>query len=398
MKSTKELLELNEKYGARNYLPLPVVLTDGKGAWVTDPEGNRYMDMLSAYSAMNFGHCHPKIIASLKKQADKITLTSRAFNNDQLGEFCRVLSRLTGKEMVLPMNTGSEAVETAIKAVRRWAYRNKNIPEDKAEIITCKGNFHGRTVTIVSFSSDQSYRDGFGPFTPGFRIIEYGSIDALKEAINPNTAGLLIEPIQGEGGIIIPPEGFLKDAYQLCRENKILFIADEIQTGFGRTGKLFACDWEKVIPDVYILGKALGGGIMPISAVTASEEILGVFEPGSHGSTFGGNPLACAVALTALEILEEEQLVKKSNELGNYMIEKLKKISNPEILEIRGKGLMIGIELKGKARPYCEKLMDNGILAKETHENIIRLAPPLVVSKEDLDWAIDIIGNIFNEN
>ena len=296
------------------------------------------------------------------------------------------------------MNTGAEAVETAIKAVRRWAYRNKNIPENQAEIITCQGNFHGRTTTIISFSSDEEYKKDFGPFTPGFKIIEYGNIEALKAAINKNTAGLLIEPIQGEGGIIIPPAGYLKEAYQLCRENNVVFMADEIQTGFGRTGKLFACDWEEVTPDVYILGKALGGGIMPISAVTASEEILGVFEPGSHGSTFGGNPLACAVALTALEVLKEEELVKNSSELGVYLTEQLKKIESPDIVEIRGLGLMVGIELKGKARPYCEKLMEKGILAKETHENIIRLAPPLMISKADLDWAIEIIKDIFNDN
>lgn len=398
MKSTKDLLALNEKYGAKNYLPLPVVLAEGKGAWVTDPEGNRYMDMLSAYSAMNFGHCHPKIVASLKKQAERITLTSRAFHNDQLGDFCQRLAELTGKDLVLPMNTGAEAVETAIKAVRRWAYRNKNIPANEAEIIVCADNFHGRTTTIISFSSDEAYRDGFGPFTPGFKIIEYGSIEALKKAITPNTAGLLIEPIQGEGGILIPKDGYLKEAYELCQENKIIFMADEIQTGFGRTGKLFACDWEDVVPDVYILGKALGGGVIPISCVTASKEILGVFEPGSHGSTFGGNPLACAVALTALDVLEEEDLVSKSRELGHYLVDRLKKINNPDITEVRGRGLMVGIELKGPARPYCEKLMEKGILAKETHENIIRLAPPLMISREELDWAIDLIEEVFAEN
>ncbi|MFU8795524.1 MAG: ornithine--oxo-acid transaminase, partial [Dethiobacteria bacterium] len=360
MQSTEEVLQLNEKFGARNYLPLPVVLSSGEGVWVTDPEGNRYMDMLSAYSAMNFGHCHPKIIDALKKQADKITLTSRAFHNDQLGEFCRRLAELTGKEMVLPMNTGAEAVETAIKAVRRWAYRVKNVPEDKAEIIACSGNFHGRTVTIVSFSSDEAYKSGFGPYTPGFRIIEYGSIDALKAAINKNTAALLIEPIQGEGGIIIPPAGYLNEAYKLCKENNIIFMADEIQTGFGRTGTMFACDRENVTPDLYILGKALGGGVLPISAVTASEEVLGVFEPGSHGSTFGGNPLACAVSLTALDVLEEEKLVENSEDLGIYFVKRLREIQHPVIAEIRGRGLMVGVELKEKARPYCEKLMKKG--------------------------------------
>jgi ornithine--oxo-acid transaminase len=398
MQSTQNMLQLNELYGARNYQPLPVVLSEGKGAWVTDPEGNRYLDMLSAYSAMNFGHCHPQIIAALKEQADKITLTSRAFHNDQLGEFCRRLSELTGKEKVLPMNTGAEAVETAIKAVRRWAYRYKNVPENQAEIIACNGNFHGRTVTIVSFSSEEAYKEGYGPFTPGFILIEYGSIEALKKAINKNTAAFIVEPIQGEGGIIIPPEGFLHEAYKLCKENNVLFAADEIQTGFGRTGKMFACDWESVKPDVYILGKALGGGVYPISAVTASEEILGVFEPGSHGSTFGGNPLACAVSLAALDLMEDGKIVESSDQLGRYFVDRLKNIDNPVISEVRGRGLMVGLELKEKARPYCEKLMKKGILAKETHDNVIRFAPPLVISREDLEWSLKMIEEIFAEN
>ncbi len=357
MSSTKEILDITEKYGARNYLPLPVVLSKGEGVWVEDPEGNRYMDMLSAYSAMNFGHRHPKIIQALKDQADQITLTSRAFHNDQLGQFTERLALLTGKEKVLPMNTGAEAVETALKAARRWAYEKRNIPSNQAEIITCTGNFHGRTITVVSFSSDQSYNKGYGPFTPGFKLIEYGNIDALKNAITPNTAGLLIEPIQGEGGIIIPPEGFLKEAYQVCRDQQILFMADEIQTGFGRTGKLFASDWEEVTPDIYILGKALGGGVLPISAITADDDIMAVFDPGSHGSTFGGNPLACAVAIAAMEVIEEEALVEKSLEQGNYFIEELKKIDDPHIIEVRGKGLLVGIELNVPARSYCEKLM-----------------------------------------
>ncbi len=395
MSSTKNILELTEKHSARNYMPLPVVLSHGQGVWVTDPEGNRYMDMLSAYSAMNFGHRHPRIIAALKKQADKMTVTSRAFHNDQLGEFCQKLSDMTGKEMVLPMNTGAEAVETAIKAVRRWAYRNKGIPADQAEIIVCKGNFHGRTITIVSFTSDTAYKSDFGPFTPGFKLIEYGNIEALREAITPNTAAFLVEPIQGEGGIIIPPKGYLKEAYTLCHDNNVIFMADEIQTGFGRTGKMFACDWEDVTPDIYILGKALGGGVIPISAVTADEEILGVFEPGSHGSTFGGNPLACAVSIEAMNVLVEEKLVEKSAKLGSYFVEQLKTINNPVITEVRGKGLMVGIELKGKARPYCEKLMELGVLAKETHENVIRLAPPLVISSEDLEKALTLIRAVF---
>jgi len=394
LSATEEILKVTEKYGARNYLPLPVVLSHGEGVWVSDPEGKRYMDMLSAYSAMNFGHRHPRIIQALKDQADRITVTSRAFHNDQLGEFCAVLAKLTEKEMVLPMNTGAEAVETAIKAVRRWAYREKGIAEGKAEIITCCGNFHGRTVTIVSFSSEEAYRSGFGPFTPGFKIIEYGNIKALQEAINENTAAFLVEPIQGEGGIIIPPQGYLKEAYQLCKDNNVIFMADEIQTGFGRTGKLFACDWEDVKPDVYILGKALGGGVLPISAVTADEKVLGVFEPGSHGSTFGGNPLACAVSIASMDLMEKEQLVNKSSELGNYFADQLRKINNPKIKEVRGRGLLVGIELTEKARPYCEKLMELGILAKETHENVIRFAPPLVISREELDWALERIRQV----
>ncbi len=398
MPATKDILAITEKYSARNYLPLPVVLSKGEGVWVEDPEGNRYMDMLSAYSAMNFGHCHPDIIKALKEQADKITLTSRAFHNDRLGDFCRVLSEMTGKDLVLPMNTGAEAVETAIKAVRRWAYRVKKVPADKAEIITCLGNFHGRTSTIISFSSDSDYNADYGPYMPGFKLVEYGNINALEEAIGPHTAGFMVEPIQGEGGIIIPPEGYLKEAYQLCRDNNVIFMADEIQTGFGRTGKLFACDWEDVTPDIYILGKALGGGIIPISAVTANENILGVFEPGSHGSTFGGNPLACAVAIEAMQVLKREKMIGNSLQLGTYFVEELRKIDNPVITEVRGKGLMVGVELKEKARPYCEKLMQLGVLAKETHDNVIRLAPPLIISREDLDWALDKLKQVFHHN
>ncbi len=395
MPTSGEIISVTEQYSARNYLPLPVVLSQGEGIWVEDPEGKRYMDMLSAYSAMNFGHCHPKIVESLREQAGRITLTSRAFHNDRLGTFCRMLAELTGKDKVLPMNTGAEAVETAIKAVRRWAYRVKKIPSNQAEIIACRGNFHGRTSTIVSFSSDLSYNADFGPFTPGFKLIEYGSIDALKEAIGPNTAGFLLEPIQGEGGIIIPPEGYLREAYELCRENNVLFMADEIQTGFGRAGKMFCCDWEGVKPDLYILGKALGGGVLPISAVTADESIMGVFDPGSHGSTFGGNPLACAVAIKALEVLEEERLVQNSSELGQYFTDELRKIENPVIAEVRGRGLMIGVELTEKARPYCERLMELGLLAKETHDNVIRLAPPLIITRADLDLALQKLKEVF---
>ncbi len=395
MPKTTEILEVTEKYGARNYLPLPVVLSKGNGVWVEDPEGNRYMDMLSAYSAMNLGHRHPKVISALKEQAELITLTSRAFHNDQLGPFCHKLSQFTGKEMVLPMNTGAEAVETAIKTVRRWAYREKKIENNKAEIIACNGNFHGRTVTIISFSSDQKYNEGFGPQTPGFKLIEYGNIEALKKAITPNTAAFLFEPIQGEGGINIPPAGFLKEAQNICKDNNVLFVADEIQTGFGRTGKMFACDWEDVTPDIYILGKALGGGVLPVSAVTADENILGVFEPGSHGSTFGGNPLACAVAIAALEVMEDERLPHKALKSGEYFVDKLLNIKSPLIKEIRARGLMVGVELHGEARPYCEHLMKLGVLAKETHENVIRFIPPLVITHDEIDWAMECINKVF---
>jgi ornithine--oxo-acid transaminase len=395
MSTTKTVIEQTERYGARNYHPLPIVISRAEGVWVEDPEGNRYMDMLSAYSALNQGHRHPKIIQALKDQADKVTLTSRAFYSDQLGLFYEKLAKLTGKEMILPMNTGAEAVETALKAIRRWAYDVKKVPDNQADIIVCEGNFHGRTVTITSFSSADEYRRGFGPFTPGFTIIPYGDIEALKKAITPNTAALVIEPIQGEAGIIIPPEGYLKAAEEVCRANNVLFVADEIQTGFGRTGKLFASEWEDVTPDMYIMGKALGGGVFPISAVAADKEILGVFEPGSHGSTFGGNPLGCAVAVAALDVIEEEGLVARSLELGGYFIERLKEIQHPAIREVRGRGLFIGVELTMSARPYCERLKELGLLCKETHETTIRFAPPLVISREELDWAMERIRKVF---
>jgi len=396
MSITKNIIEKTEQFGARNYHPLPIVISKAEGVWVEDPEGNKYLDMLSAYSALNQGHRHPKIIQALKDQADKVTLTSRAFHNDKLGVFYEKLSKMTGKNMILPMNTGAEAVETALKAVRRWAYEVKKVPVNQAEVIVCEGNFHGRTITVTSFSSAEEYKRGFGPFTPGFKIIPYGDIEALKKAITPNTAAFMCEPIQGEAGIIIPEPGFLKEAQAVCKENNVLFVADEIQTGFGRTGKLFACDWEDVKPDMYIMGKALGGGVFPISAVAADKEILQVFEPGSHGSTFGGNPLGCAVAIAALEVLEEEDLVNRSMELGNYLMEKLKEINNPIIKEIRGRGLFIGLELNEAARPYCEQLKELGLLCKETHETTIRFAPPLVISKEDLDWAIAKIRQVLH--
>ncbi|WP_033012507.1 ornithine--oxo-acid transaminase [Geobacillus kaustophilus] len=393
---SQQLIEQTERYGARNYHPLPIVISEAEGVWVKDPEGNRYMDMLSAYSAVNQGHRHPKIVEALKRQADRVTLTSRAFHNDQLGPWYEKVCQLTKKDMVLPMNTGAEAVETALKAARRWAYDVKGVPDNKAEIIVCEGNFHGRTLAAVSLSSEPAYKRGFGPLLPGVKIIPYGDIEALKAAITPNTAAFLVEPIQGEAGIRIPPQGFLKAAYDVCKENNVLFIADEIQTGLGRTGKLFACDWEDVVPDMYILGKALGGGVFPISCVVANRDILSVFEPGSHGSTFGGNPLACAVSIAALEVIEEERLAERSLELGEYFLAKLKQIENKDIKEIRGRGLFIGVELHGPARPYCEALKEQGLLCKETHETVIRFAPPLIITKEELDWAFERIANVLS--
>lgn len=395
MALSDQIIKQTELMGAHNYQPLPIVISQAEGVWVADPEGNRYMDMLSSYSALNHGHRHPKIIQALKDQADKVTLTSRAFHNDQLCRLYEKLEKLTGKNMFLPMNTGAEAVETAIKAVRRWAYQCKKIPANQAEIIVCKGNFHGRTVTITSFSSEEEYKSGFGPFTPGFTLIPYGDMEALQRAITPNTAAFLLEPIQGEAGIIIPPAGFLQEAYKVCKENNVLFVADEIQTGFGRTGKLFACSWENVVPNVYLLGKALGGGVFPISVVAANHDILGVFNPGSHGSTFGGNPLACAVAVAGLEVLEDEQLVEKSLTMGRYFLDKLKQLQSPVIKEVRGKGLFIGLELNVPARPYCEKLKDQGLLCKETHTMIIRFAPPLTITQAELDWAYERVRQCF---
>ncbi|QHS21650.1 ornithine--oxo-acid transaminase [Virgibacillus sp. MSP4-1] len=392
--TSTNVIEQTEKYGAPNYSPLPIVTAKAEGIWVEDPEGNRYLDMLSAYSAVNQGHRHPKIIQALKDQADRVTLTSRAFHNDQLGPWLEKVCKLTNKDMALPMNTGAEAVETAIKAVRRWGYDVKGIKEDQAEIIACEGNFHGRTMTAVSLSSEAEYQRGFGPVLPGIKVVPYGDIDALKEAITENTAGFLIEPIQGEAGIVVPPEGFLKEAYDLCKEENVLFVADEIQAGLGRTGKMFACDWEDVEPDVYILGKALGGGVFPISSVLANEDILGVFKPGSHGSTFGGNPLACAVSVASLEVIEEEKLDERSHELGKHLKQELESIDNPVIKEIRGKGLFIGVELHEPARKYCEELKEKGLLCKETHGNVIRFAPPLTIDKKNLDWAIEKVKEV----
>ncbi|KMY55141.1 ornithine--oxo-acid aminotransferase [Bacillus sp. FJAT-27231] len=393
---SQEIIKQTEKYGAHNYHPLPIVVSEAEGVWVKDPEGNKYMDMLSAYSAVNQGHRHPKIIQALKDQADRVTLTSRAFHNDQLGPWYEKVAKLTNKDMVLPMNTGAEAVETALKAARRWGYDVKGISDNQAEIIACEGNFHGRTMGAVSLSSDEEYKRGFGPMLPGVKLVPYGDLDALKAAITPNTAAFIIEPIQGEAGINIPPAGYMKAAYELCKENNVMFIADEIQAGLARSGKMFACEWEDLEPDMYILGKALGGGVFPISCVAANKDILGVFNPGSHGSTFGGNPMACAVSIAALEVLEDEKLADRSLELGEYFVGKLKEIDNPMIQDVRGRGLFIGVELNEPARKYCEALKEEGLLCKETHDTVIRFAPPLVISKEELDWAIERIQKVLS--
>jgi ornithine--oxo-acid transaminase len=387
---------MEEQYGAHNYHPLDVVIERGEGVWVYDVEGRKYLDCLAAYSAVNQGHCHPRIMQAVVEQAKRVTLTSRAFRNDQLPLLYKLLHDMTGYGMSLPMNSGAEAVETAVKAARKWGYTVKGIPRDKAEIIVCADNFHGRTTTIISFSTDEQYRDGFGPLTPGFVVIPYGDAAALQAAITPNTAAFLVEPIQGEAGIIIPPAGFLKKAEALCRANNVLFVCDEIQAGLGRTGKLFAHQWEDVRPDMVIIAKALSGGYYPISAVLADKEVLGVFKPGDHGSTFGGNPLACAVARAALQVLVDEKLVERSAELGQYFLAKLHAISSPVVKEIRGRGLWIGVELTVAARPYCERLMQEGMLCKETHDYVIRLAPPLVITREEIDWAVDKLTNVLS--
>ncbi len=396
---SQRLIDLAETWSAHNYHPLPVVLTRGEGVWVYDPEGNRYMDMLSAYSALNHGHRHPRIIQALKDQADRITLTSRAFHNDLFGPLCERLCRLAGKEMTLLMNSGAEAVETAIKTARKWGYRVKKVPRDQAEIIVCENNFHGRTTTIVGFSSEEQYREDFGPFTPGFRLISYDDLQALERAITPNTVGFLVEPIQGEAGILMPRDGYLKRAAEICRKNRVLLIADEIQTGFGRTGKLFCCEHDGTVPDLVVVGKALGGGVLPVSAVIGGRDTLGLFRPGDHGSTFGGNTLSCAVAMAALDVLVEERLVERSAEMGAYFMKRLREIRTDRVKEIRGRGLLIGVEIKeehGTARPYCEKLMELGILAKETHHQVIRFAPPLVMTREEADWALERIAGVLS--
>lgn len=397
IKNRDYFIALEEQYGAKNYHPLDVVLTKGEGVWVYDVEGKRYLDCLSAYSALNQGHNHPAIRRAMIDQLDNITLTSRAFRNDQLGLLYKKLSDMTGYEMSLPMNSGAEAVETAIKVARKWAYLTKGIPKNQAEIIVAEGNFHGRTISVISFSSTEQYKNDFGPFTPGFIMVPYGDSEAIKNAITDNTAAIFLEPIQGENGIIIPPKGYLKQVSELCSQHNILFMADEIQTGLGRTGKLFACQHENVRPDIMIIGKALSGGFYPVSATLADEPVMGLIKPGDHGSTFGGNPLGAAVAVKALEVLEEENLIENSRKMGQYLMDHLEEIPKKNILEVRGKGLLIGVELKnelGGARKYAEALQERGILVKETHEHILRFAPPLVIDKATIDWMVPIVRDV----
>jgi ornithine--oxo-acid transaminase len=396
-RSTQDYIALEDRYNARNYGPLDVVITRGEGVWVWDVDGRKYLDCLSAYSALNQGHCHPRIVRAMLEQAPRLALTSRAFRNDQLPLLAQELCELTGYDKMLPMNSGAEAVETALKAARRWGYRVKGVPDDQAEIIACTGNFHGRTITIVTCSSDEQYRDDYGPFTPGFKLIPYGDAGALERAITPNTVAFLFEPVQGEGGVVVPPEGYLRRAREVCTRHNVLMLADEIQTGLGRTGKLLACEHEGVRPDAVMLGKALSGGMYPVSAVVASQEVLGVFEPGDHGSTFGGNPLACVVAREALKVIVDEHLCERAAEMGEYLIARLREIESPHVAFYRGKGLFVGIVLKpeaGGARRFCQALMERGVLAKDTHGTVIRLAPPLVITQEDLDWALEQIEEV----
>ena len=398
---TEDYLWLENEYGARNYNPLDVVLTRGRGVWVWDVEGKRYLDCLSAYSAVNQGHCHPKILETLIEQAERLTLVSRAFRNDQLGFFYKEVCELTNSHMVLPMNSGAEAVESAIKAVRKWGYKVKGIPENQAEIIACENNFHGRTITIVGFSTEPQYRNGYGPFTPGFKIIPFDDANALEEAITPHTVAFLVEPIQGEAGVIVPRSGYLKSVREICNRNNVVLILDEIQTGLGRTGKFLAEEHDGIQSDLTLIGKALSGGFIPISAVLSNKEVLGVFHPGDHGSTFGGNPLACAVARTALRVIKEEKMLENAAIMGSYVMERLLEIESPYIREIRGRGLMIGVELypeAGGARRFCEKLKDRGILCKETHQNVIRFAPPLIIKMEEIDWALERIDTVLTKH
>lgn len=392
--SSKEYIEMEERYGAHNYHPLDIVIDRAEGCWVYDVEGKKFLDCLSSYSAVNQGHCHPSILKTLQEQAAKVTLTSRAFRNNQLPLLYKDLSEISGVERALPMNSGAEAVETALKMARKWGYDVKGIPQDKAEIIVFENNFHGRTVTIVSFSTEALYKEGFGPFTPGFKVVPYDDIEAIKKAITPNTCAVMMEPIQAEAGILIPKEGYLKAVADLCKQNNVLLMMDEIQTGLGRTGKMFAFEHEGIKPDVIIIGKALSGGFYPVSAVLANSAVMDVFTPGSHGSTYGGNPLACAVARTALQVLKDENLVERSATLGRKFVNDLKNINSPRIVEVRGRGLLIGIELNTKARPFCEALKEEGVLCKETHDYVIRIAPPLVVSEDDLAWAFERIKKV----
>ena len=389
------MLALEDRWGAHNYHPLPVVVAHAQGPWVFDIEGRRYLDCLSAYSAVNQGHCHPRILKALREQAERVTLTSRAYRNDQLPLFCQELAELCGMDTVLPMNTGAEAVETAIKAARRWGYMRKGIAPGRAEIVVCENNFHGRTTTIVGFSSDPGSREGFGPFTPGFRLVPFGDVAALEAAITPDTCAFMVEPIQCEAGILMPPEGYLAEVAAICKQRDVLLIVDEIQTALGRTGKLFACDHEGVKPDAYLLGKALSGGFYPVSAVVSRRSVLEVFDPGSHGSTYGGNPLGCAVAREALRVMLDEDLIGRSAELGKWFLRELALVSHPDIVEVRGIGLLAGIELRGPARPYCERLQQLGMLCKETHDSVIRIAPPLVVERDDLEWALEQVRTVF---
>jgi len=399
---TQYFINLENRYGAQNYKPLDVVLNRGEGIWVWDVEGKRYLDFLSSYSAVNQGHCHPKIMKTMIEQAQKLCLTSRAFRNDQLGLFYEDICNVTNSHMVLPMNSGAEAVETVIKAVRKWGYTLKGVPQNQAEIIVCENNFHGRTIAIIGFSSESQYREGFGPFPPGFKIIPFGEARALEEAITPNTVAFLVEPIQGEAGVIVPPSGYLREVKSICKQNDVVLILDEIQTGLGRTGKLLAEEHDDIEADVTLIGKALSGGFYPISAILSNTEVLGVFMPGEHGSTFGGNPLACAVARTAIKVLIEEKMIENASKLGDYFLTQLRGIKSPYIKEVRGKGLMIGVELvpeAGGARGFCEQLMAQGLLCKDTHENVIRFMPPLVITKEEIDWALEkiepiLVGNI----
>ncbi|HSL17056.1 MAG TPA: ornithine--oxo-acid transaminase [Methylomirabilota bacterium] len=397
MPKSDELIALEERYGAHNYHPLDVVITRASGAWVWDVDGKKYMDCLAAYSAVNQGHCHPRLVKALVEQACRVALTSRAFRNDQLGRFCQELCELTGFARMLPMNTGAEAVETAIKAARKWGYTVKGIPENQADILVFAGNFHGRTTTIVSFSADPEYRNGFGPFTPGFKILPYGDIEAVKAALKPNVCAILVEPIQGEAGIVSPPQGFLRQLRELTTKHRVLLMTDEIQSGLGRTGTLFAYEHEGVRPDVVIIGKALAGGMYPVSAILADDEVMGVFKPGEHGSTFGGNPLGAAVAREALKVLVEEKMVERSAELGEYFMRKLRAIDSPHVELIRGKGLWIGIVLKesaGGARRFCEALQREGLLCKETHHTVIRVAPPLTITRDEIDWAVERFAKV----